>query len=322
MRDAKGQASLPLVIAIVGPTCTGKTEVGIELALRLNGEVISCDSRTIYKRMDIGTAKPTASQQAQVKHHLIDIIDPDRFYSVAEYQSTAQIAAQGILAQKKIPIIVGGTGLYARALLQGMQPPPIPAQDELRRDLNKFADEQGNSSLHLKLKSLDPVTASRLKVNDRIRVIRALEVCIVAGRPFSELTGTSQSSFETIWLGLYWQNKRSHSEIVTNRLRKQLELGLLAEVEELWLQPNYRPVLKRAINYKEFIPYLEGSENLKLVQENCILHNLQLARKQLMWFKSNQAIQWFAVDDLGFTATLSGILDVCTRRLERNSYTG
>jgi tRNA dimethylallyltransferase len=322
MLHGEGQASLPLVIAVVGPTASGKTDIGIELALQLNGEVISCDSRTIYKQMDIGTAKPTASQQAQVKHHLIDVIDPDRFYSIAEYQKTAKVIANDISSNHKVPIVVGGTGLYARALLQGIQPPEIPAQEELRKSLNKLADEQGNSLLHAKLKELDPITAERLNMNDKLRVIRALEVCMVSGRPFSQMASRVEPSFETIWIGLCWQDKTCHSQVITDRLKRQFELGLVEEVQNLLLEPSYHPVMKRAINYKEFIPYLENKESLDLVRENCILHNLQLARKQMMWFKTNQDIAWFAVDKLGLKAAFVQILAHCTRRLKRNSYTG
>ncbi len=312
---------MPLVIALVGPTCTGKTDIGIELASRLNGEIISCDSRTIYRQMDIGTAKPTVEQQSQIKHHLIDVIEPDRFYSIAEYQTTAKAKAKDILSKNKVPIVVGGTGLYARALLQGIRPPEVPAQDELRKSLNKIADEEGNNSLHLKLKELDPVTAERVNVNDRIRVIRALEVCLVAGRPFSEMVGKGAPIFETIWLGLHCQDRGRYSEIIADRLHNQFEQGLEEEVRKLWREPAYHPVLKRAINYKEFIPYLQNNQRLDLVREKCVLHNIQLARKQMMWFKTNYEIDWFAVDELGFKATLNQIDDLCTRRLARNSYT-
>jgi tRNA dimethylallyltransferase len=321
MEYGKDKASLPLVIAIVGPTCTGKTELAIELALKLKGEIIACDSRTVYKRMDIGTAKPTLVQQAKVNHHIIDVIEPERFYSAFEFQDSAKKVAHGILAENKIPLIVGGTGLYARALLQGIQPPAIPAQEDIRKYLNAFADEYGNSSLHIKLKELDPLSAKRLDVNDRIRIIRALEVSMVAQKPFSSIVRRVEPVFETLWIGLCWSDKNRHKETIASRFNNQLELGLLEEVRDLWLNPAYHGVLKRAINYKEFQSYLENDESLEIAREQCLLHNLQLARKQMMWFKTNQAINWFLVDRMASEQIFSQILSLYARRLDGSSYT-
>jgi len=288
--------SAPL-IALVGPTGTGKTDLSILLAEQLNGGVVLCDSRTIYCKMDVGTAKPTAEQQARVPHFMLDLIEPERFYSVAEYKVGAEKVLHELGLKSQVPIVCGGTGLYARALLEGIDIPAVPPQPDLRKSLNEIADLDGNQVLHARLAALDPVTAKRLSINDRIRVIRALEVSIVAGKPFSQLAGKNKSAYRTVWIGLTWGDRAQHKTALTKRFDQQVEQGLLEEVQDLFAHPQYEKVLLRAVNYKEFFPFLNGQIDLQEARQNCITNNFQLSRKQMIWFRANSEINWFSVDE-------------------------
>ncbi len=288
----------PFVIAIVGPTCTGKTDLSIELAKKLNGEIVALDSRTIYKRMDIGTAKPSTEQQNTIKHYCLDILEPERFFTVAEYVDEANKAIRTILTQGKLPILCGGTGLYARALLEGIQIPAVEPQSKLRNELNEFADEKGNEELHAKLATIDPDTANKLNINDRRRIIRALEVSMISGQPFSQLATQGMPPYSTLWLGLTWSNREKHKALITKRLQNHIAEGLLEEVQKLWQNAAYQPILSNSINYKEFIAYLNKTESLNESSEQCIKNNFQLARKQMMWFKARQFINWIAIDEI------------------------
>jgi len=298
------------LIAIVGPTCTGKTELSIQLAKELKGEIIALDSRTIYRKMDIGTAKPTPKQQEEIKHHALDILEPSRFFTVSEYVQVARAAIDDILARGKLPIVCGGTGLYAQALLEGIQIPPVPPQHELRLELNCFADRNSNEALHRWLSKMDAVAAGRLNINDRRRIIRALEVCLVTGQPFSLLSSKGEPPLQTLWVGLKWNSRSEHKKLITERLHKQLESGLLAEIARLWQETSYRPILSNAVNYKEFIPYLGRTQNWEDACQQCIQNNYQLARKQMMWFGARSSINWLILDDLPTSTRLSRILEL------------
>ncbi|PWT94512.1 MAG: tRNA (adenosine(37)-N6)-dimethylallyltransferase MiaA [Candidatus Melainabacteria bacterium] len=299
----------PVVIAIVGPTCTGKTSLSLQLAKSLDGEIVACDSRTIYKRMDIGTAKPSQAEQAIIRHHGIDVLEPKRFFTVAEYKELALEAINNIFERGKVPIICGGTGLYARALLEGIDIPSIPPQPQLREYLNTLASEQGNLHLHEKLKTLDPVTANRLSVNDRRRIIRALEVSMVSGQAFSALSVKGKVPFKTIWIGLCLKSRSLHKQLIVERLKAQFTCGLKNEVVGLFAEPEFGEVLRSAVNYKEFLPYMDGKENLEYVFDQCVLHNFQLARKQMTWFKANKEIRWYELDSTNQEKILSEVID-------------
>jgi len=295
-------------IAIVGPTCTGKTDLSIKLAQRFNGEIVALDSRTIYQRMDIGTAKPTSKQQKTIKHHAINILEPNRFFTVAEYVKIATAAINDILSRGKLPILCGGTGLYARALLEGIQIPAIAPHPELREELNKLADSQGNRALHNKLAELDPVSASKLSLNDRRRIIRALEVSMVSKQAFSQLAKKGNPPYQTTWIGLTWQERALHKELITKRLNEQLAGGLLEEIEALWKNPSYQAIISNSVNYKEFISHLSKNESLEDACKLCIRSNFQLARKQMIWFRARSFVNWLLVDGRSSEEILSSAI--------------
>jgi tRNA dimethylallyltransferase len=285
------------VIAIVGPTGSGKTALSLVLAHKLEAEIVACDSRTIYRYLNIGTAKPTVHEIKDIPHHLIDIINPDEQYTVAQYRRQAQAIIDNIFARGKIPIICGGTGLYARALLEGLSIPNIAPQPELRETFTQFANEHGNQALHACLEKIDPVTAKRLNINDRFRIIRALEVSTVSNKPFSQLIGKGESPYNVLWIGLNANDRNYLHEQIKQRFKLQLEAGLVNEVESLYKK--YGPIrsLVNTVNYQEFVQYIEGKFTLEQAIAEAVKHNCQLARRQIMWFRSNNQMNWFAIDD-------------------------
>jgi tRNA dimethylallyltransferase len=288
----------PEVIALVGSTCTGKTALSIRLAQELGAEIIACDSRTIYKYMDIGTAKPTLEERAGVPHHLFDVVDPDGSYTVAQYKTAGQLAIADITRRGLVPIVCGGTGLYARALLEGLEIPEVEPQPELRAEFIRFADEHGNEKLHERLKQLDQVTAQRLNPNDRVRVVRALEVSTVAGKPFSQLIAKRDPPYRVLWIGLSVGDRDYLKSLIERRMQAQLDAGLVDEVRALYHQYGCTRALMNAVNYRELIDHFTGVLTFEQAIEQCIRHNYQLSRRQRMWFKTNEAINWITVDTI------------------------
>lgn len=299
----------PRVIAIVGPTCTGKTALSLRIAEQMPAEVVACDSRTVYRRFDIGTAKPSAAERAAVPHHLLDVVDPDQNYTVAQYRAEAAQAIAAITARGKLPLVVGGTGFYARALLEGLVIPQVAPQPELRAQLNQFAEAEGNDALHRRLQEVDPPTAARLSINDRFRIIRALEVTLTAGAPFSTLTRREEPPFDTTWIGLTLTDRTKLGDLIETRFQQQLADGLIAEVQSLYDQYGANQSVMNTVNYKEMVEHIEGKTSREEAIALCTLHNRQLARRQLIWFRANPLIRWFAVDEQTPADLTSSVLD-------------
>jgi tRNA dimethylallyltransferase len=248
--------------------------------------------------MDIGTAKPTEEERGRVPHHMFDVVDPDESYTCAQYKDDAARIIDAVHARGRVPIVCGGTGLYARALLEGLSIPPVPPQPELRSSLAQFADEHGNERLHDRLKELDPSSASRLSVNDRFRVVRAIEVCTVLGIPFSQAASKQPPAFNTIWIGLTVEDRSYLKRAIEKRLQAQLKAGLIEEAARLYHRYGCARALMNTVNYREFIDHFTGLFSFEQALEECIRHNYQLARRQIMWFKTNIAINWFTIDTL------------------------
>lgn len=303
------------VIAIVGPTASGKTALSLRLAERLPVEIIACDSRTIYRRMDIGTAKPSVEEQAKVKHHLLDVADVDQNYTVANYKDDAARAIEDIHARGKIPIVCGGTGFYARALLEGLSIPEVPPNQALRDELNEFADKNGNEQLFSRLAELDPVSAERLNPNDRYRVVRALEVSITLGKPFSQAATLRPAPYPTIWIGLGVQNRQYVKDLIETRLDEQISAGLIDEVKDLLRDYGPTRALLNAVPYKEVIAYLDGNCSLDQARLDAQKHNYQLARRQIMWFRANENTTWFMVDVEDRESIFSQVQDLIDRKI-------
>ncbi|HEX2997303.1 MAG TPA: tRNA (adenosine(37)-N6)-dimethylallyltransferase MiaA [Anaerolineales bacterium] len=286
------------LILIVGPTAVGKTELAIQLAERLGGEIVSADSRLFYRGMDIGTAKPPPEEQRRVPHHLIDIADPDEILSLAVFQQKAREAIAGIHTRNKIPLLVGGTGQYIRAVTEGWNPPEVKPDERLRSELEKKKEERGEYWLYEELKSLDPAAAEKIDPRNFRRTIRALEVILTTGRKFSEQRGQSESPYHLLSIGL----KRPRPELyarVDQRIEAMFANGFLDEVKHL-LSAGYSPSLPTmsAIGYRECIRVINGELNEEQAKAEIRHATRVFVRRQANWFKeSDPNIKWFDVQD-------------------------
>jgi tRNA dimethylallyltransferase len=288
----------PPLILLVGPTAVGKTELAIRIAERLSGEIVSADSRLFYRGMDIGTAKPTPAEQARVPHHLIDVATPDETWSLAMFQQAAQKIIADIHARGRLPLLVGGTGQYVRAVTQGWTPPEVKPDKRLRDEFEKLKEEKGAEWLYEKLKSIDPEAAASMDLRNVRRTIRALEVILTTGRKFSEQRGQSESPYALLTIGL----KRPREELyarVDERIEAMFTAGLLDEVRAL-LAKGYSPELPSmsGIGYRECCQVLSGqlSEEQAKVQMKRITR--VFVRRQANWFKeSDPQIHWFDAGD-------------------------
>lgn len=296
------------VLAIIGPTAIGKTTVGIELARKLNGEIVSCDSRQIYKLMDIGTAKPTNEEQAQAVHHLIDIVYPDERFSAGLYEKKATEVINNIFIRQKLPIIVGGSGLYLRALESGLFQGP-PADYKLRESLRKAKERSGLESLYQKLKKVDPKTGQKIFPTDEIRIIRGLEVYELSGKPISEWQEKGQytdKNLNFIKFGLNSERKALYQRI-NQRVDKMMETGFLEEVKNL-IAKNYSFQLPplRTFGYLDMEAYLQGKLSLDEALDKFKQGTRNYAKRQLTWFRSDKKIEWIDIKEENPVETILG----------------
>lgn len=282
------------LLVIVGPTAVGKTELSIQLAKRFQGEIISCDSMQIYKGMDIGTAKATAEERAEVPHHLIDIVSPDVSFSVQAFQQLARQTIHDVQARERLPILVGGTGLYIEAVTYDYRVPPVKQDAKLRQKYHALAEQQGNDALYQRLVKVDPITAQRLHPNDRKRVIRALEVYHLSGKPFSAYVQAKRAYYDSmVWIGLTMPRDQLYARI-NERVDHMISKGLVEEVKRLQ-EKGYDLNLTsmQAIGYKEILSYLKGeisfAEAIHLIKRG----TRKYAKRQFSWFKRMRNIHWF-----------------------------
>ena len=291
------RSNQPPLILIVGPTAVGKTELAIQLAERLNGEIVSADSRLFYRGMDIGTAKPTPEEQARVPHHLIDIADPDEILSLAVFQRKAQDAIADIHTRNKIPFLVGGTGQFIRAVTEGWTPPEVEPDERLRSELERMKEEKGIYWLYEKLQGLDPVAAEKIDARNYRRTIRALEVIMTTGKKFSEQRGQSKSPYQLITIGLTRPRTELY-ERVDKRIDAMFANGFLEEVRTL-LARGYSPPLPTmsAIGYRECVRVIKGELSEEQAKSEIRRITRVFVRRQANWFKeSDPNIRWFRVE--------------------------
>ena len=297
--------------ALLGPTASGKSTLALRLAAALPIEIVSMDSAQVYRGMDIGTAKPGAEERARVRHHLIDIVDPDAAYSTGRWRSDALRAVAGILAAGRIPLLVGGTMLYLRSLLRGLAELPR-AEPQLRSQLEARARRGGWARLHAELARLDPVAAARIHPTDGQRIQRALEVCLSTGRPISELQRATTSPLAG-WPVLRWvlapADRGALHQRLGERFQAMLAAGLLEEVRRLHGRGDLsaRHPAMRAVGYRQLWAHLEGELTLEDATSRAIAATRQLAKRQLTWLRSEPAGTWV---DPGATAQLSWIRDI------------
>jgi tRNA dimethylallyltransferase len=289
------------LIAVVGPTATGKTALAIALTQRLGGEIVGADSRQVYRHMDVGTAKPTAEERALAPHHLIDVIDPDQEFSLAQYLEQAIAALEDVWSRGKQPLLVGGSGQYVWALLEGWRVPRLPPQRELRRELEERAARQGAEALHRELAQVDPKAAARIDPRNVRRVIRALEVHRATGRPISYWQEKGPPPWEVLILGLTCSRQELY-ERIDARVDGMMEAGLMDEVRSL-LAMGYDPSLASmsGIGYKQICQHLAGELDLATAVARIKTATHRLARHQYTWFRlDDQRIRWIDVS-LGAT---------------------
>lgn len=282
------------VLVIVGPTGVGKTQVSLELADILNGEIVSLDSRQVYKYMDIGTAKPTKEEMKRVAHHLIDIVYPDEKFTAADYGKRARKVIKEIIKRKKQPIVVGGSGLYLKALIEGFFQGP-KGDEKLRDRLKEEESRSGLDYLFEKLKGVDPKAALRIHPHDSVRIIRALEVYELTGKPITSLQEEGNyEPFEMdfVKIGLTLDRKKLYEKI-DRRVEKMIREGFLDEVK--WLkEKGYSSGLKafKTVGYQELFTYLEGEIDFPKAMERIKLNTRHYAKRQLTWFRKDKGIKW------------------------------
>lgn len=286
--------SLPPLLLIIGPTAVGKTALAIELALRLGGEVVSADSRLFYRGMDIGTAKPSAQEMRGVRHHLIDVANPDETWSLALFQQEARRVIGEIQQRGHLPLLVGGTGQYVRAVTEGWTPPEVHPEPRLRSLLESLANQHDIYWLHDKLRVLDPSAADSIDPRNLRRTVRALEVILTTGQPFSAQRRAAGSPYRLITIGL----KRPREELyqrIDARIEAMFAQGLLNEVQAL-IEKGYSPGLPSmsAIGYREAAAVLRGEMTIEEAKAQMKRLTRIFVRRQANWFKeTDPAIRWF-----------------------------
>ena len=288
------------ILVIVGPTASGKTRLAVELAKAHNGEVVSADSMQIYRRMDIGTAKPTAEEMDGIPHHMIDVADPEEDFSVARYVELASACVDDILSRGKLPIVAGGTGLYVDSLLSGRTFAAFSPESSLRRELEEELAERGGEAMLAELAKVDPEAAARLHPNDHKRIVRALEVYHSTGKTISEHNQETQAlppRYEALTIGLNFQDRADLWERIDARVDQMAANGLEREVREL-LSSGLSPACTamQAIGYKEFVAAVEGTMTWREAEELVKLRSRQYAKRQLTWFRRAPETHWLLWD--------------------------
>ena len=289
-------SDLPPLIVLLGPTAVGKTALSLDLCQAFAGEIISADSRQIYRGMDIGTAKATPAEQARAPHHLIDIRDPDETLTLAEYQALAYAAIDAIHARGHVPFLVGGTALYIRAVVRGLRIPNVPPNPALRAELEEFLAAQGREALYARLAALDPATAAVIDAQNPRRVLRALEIFLATGRSKVELEGEDPPPYRTLMLGLRRPRAALHAR-VDARVEAMVREGLIDETRRLLA--TYDPALPAltSLGYKEIGAYLRGEMDLPTAAAQIKIETHRYVRHQSTWFRKMPEILWFDLDD-------------------------
>jgi tRNA dimethylallyltransferase len=286
------------LILIVGPTAVGKTDLAIQLAQKMNGEIVSADSRLFYRGMDIGTAKPSHEELARIPHHLIDIANPDEVISLALFQQRIQDVIKDIHSRNKLPFLVGGTGQYIRAVTQGWTPPEVRPDEKLREIMESLKGTRGKEWLHAKLAMLDPEAAERIDLRNVRRTIRALEVIFTTGKKFSDQRGQGESPYHLMTIGLTRPREELYQR-VDERIDMMFANGFVDEVKGL-LKKGYSPALPSmsAIGYRECIHVVKGEWTIEQAKVEIRRVTRVFVRRQANWFKeSDPQIKWFKVRD-------------------------
>ena len=285
-------------IVVVGATASGKTALGVHIAKKFNGEVISADSMQIYKGMDIATAKPTTDEMDGIRHHLIDFVDVKSQYSVSNYCEDARNAFDNVIKNNKLPVIVGGTGLYIDSFLSNTKFFESASSDNVRQELLLEAEKNGIEKLYEQLKVIDPDAAENIHPNNTVRVIRALEIYKTTGKTLTEqnrLSHSVESDIEPLYIGINYADRENLYNRINLRVDLMLEAGLLNEAKEFFkLDPSKTAF--NAIGYKELKPFIDGDLSFDTCVENLKRETRRYAKRQITWFKRNKNINWVFAD--------------------------
>ena len=287
------------VIAVVGPTASGKTSLSIEIAKHFGGQVVSADSMQIYEKMNIATAKPTEDEMQGIPHHLIGFQPINKKFSVAEYVTLAKECIEKIHSQGDIPVIAGGTGLYIDSLLQNIQFTKEEENTQTRKELTDLFEEKGAEFMLNWLSEIDPETAERLHLSDKSRIIRALEIYKVTGKTMTEqkvLSKVEPSPYETLYIGINYRDRNVLYDRINYRVDIMVENGLVEEAKDFYNLDSDKTACQ-AIGYKELAPYFNGEKTLEECLESLKIETRHYAKRQLTWFRKNENINWIYPDD-------------------------
>ena len=305
------------IYAVVGPTASGKSALALELAQRYGGEIISCDSMQLYRKMDVGTAKPTAEEQSCIKHHMIDVADPCEVFSCADYVALADEIIRDVHSRGKLPIVCGGTGLYLDSLLRGEDFKPGLTDDTLRAELLAYAAENGNEALHACLREIDPESAEQIHPNNVKRVARAIEIYRISGVKKSDIDKSSRESeprFDIRCVGLFYTDRASLYKRIDDRVDAMLDGGLVKETEMLLNMGVFdvNSTAAQAIGYKEILPYIRGNESLESCVEQLKTATRRYAKRQITWFSSKPYVTGIDVCDGETKKTFEDIVNIAS----------
>ena len=298
--DALYNAAKPRVVAIGGPTATGKTALSVALAKRFGGEIISADSMQIYQGLDVGTAKVTPEEMQGVPHHLVDILTPDKAFSVADFTAMAGKLEEEISARKKLPILVGGTGLYITSLLNGIGFTPEKVDPAIRQELQARLQAEGSQALYAELAAVDPGYAAKVHPNNTPRVIRALELYRATGRKMSaerEAARPAEKPYRSLCLCLTCRDRALLYQRIDTRCDRMMQSGILEEAKLVYDHRDTYRTAAQAIGYKEFFPYFEGTAGLTECTERLKQATRNYAKRQLTWFRRQNDAVWLYLDE-------------------------
>lgn len=289
----------PLVVVIAGPTASGKTNLSIELAKKINGEIISCDSMQIYKYMDIGTAKTTKEEMQGIPHYMIDIVLPNEAFSVSEYKKMAEIYIEDIIKRGKIPIVVGGTGLYINSLIYGIEYEDVKIDEEYRLELEKIAQKEGLQKLYEMAKEVDEEATSKISVNDKKRIMRILEIYKQTGKTKTQQIKDSRKNGVKYNYKIFALNmdRAKLYDKINKRVDLMIEKGLVQEVEKILNNYDDFPTAMQAIGYKEICNYLNGNISEEEAIEKIKMESRRYAKRQLTWLRKIENVKWIDSDE-------------------------
>lgn len=306
---------IPRAVAIVGSTASGKSALAMELCKRHGGELVSMDSMQIYRGMDVGTAKPTEIERAQISHHMIDIAEPTENYSCGAYAQAATKVIREIESRGKLPVLCGGTGLYLDGLLRGGFGENY-ADPSLRAQLEDFADAHGANALHARLAELDPESAAAIHPNNVKRVVRAIEICTLSGKTKTELDKLSREAdpqVDALVIGIRYNNREVLYDRIGRRVELMLRDGLVEETERLWKAGVFEvnATAAGAIGYKEILPYLQGHISLEQAAEDLKTATRRYAKRQMTWFYAKPWVTWIDADTGSGMRSFEEIVNIC-----------